>query len=655
MDIKKIVNKNLIILDCNLDTKEAVIEELVVLLENEKFISSKELFLKEVLEREKLSSTGLEKGIAIPHGKSKYVIEPKIAIARTKKPIKDWKSIDEKNEVNLVFLLAIPEKEKKSPYVNMLSDLSTYFLADGFIEKLQNANTKEEMFEILSSIESKNNNLNKVNNPSKDIILCLTACATGIAHTYLAAKALEKAGEKLGVNIYVEKQGANGLEDEHTEELINESKGVIISADVDVQKLYRYNGKKYVKTRVAEPLKNSENLINKLLNNPDGIIDVSNVKEENSDKKEKNNEWSIIVQAIMTGISYMIPVIVAGGLLMGIPKLLALPFGDMDIYGSTEYFSKHQGAYFKFIFEMDKFGYYTYQFMYPVFTAYIAKSIAGKPGIVGGIVGGSVAGGLYNVFFGIQNGTTSGFFGAIIFGLVSGYTTKWLAEKIKVNKSIEAMKSMLIIPGLTILAIFLINIVFVLPVFGGFNLWMKTIVTASAQNGQLFIGAVIAACMAFDLGGPVNKAAMTVALGLSADKIIPLTASNLAVVIPPIGLGLATILDKKILKKKLYDDELNANGKTSIILGLIAISEGAIPFALKNPLIVIPINMIGTVLGVLVAIGLGAEAWLPLPAIWGWPLVNKNLWAYLLGMFVGVMFIALSNIFLMNHKSKKHK
>ena len=163
MDIKKIVNKNLIILDCNLDTKEAVIEELVVLLENEKFISSKELFLKEVLEREKLSSTGLEKGIAIPHGKSKYVIEPKIAIARTKKPIKDWKSIDEKNEVNLVFLLAIPEKEKKSPYVNMLSDLSTYFLADGFIEKLQNANTKEEMFEILSSIESKNNNLNKVN------------------------------------------------------------------------------------------------------------------------------------------------------------------------------------------------------------------------------------------------------------------------------------------------------------------------------------------------------------------------------------------------------------------------------------------------------------------------------------------------------------
>ena len=130
----------------------------------------------------------------------------------------------------------------------------------------------------------------------------------------------------------------------------------------------------------------------------------------------------------MTGISYMIPVIVAGGLLMGIPKLLALPFGDMDIYGSTEYFSKHQGSYFKFIFEMDKFGYYTYQFMYPVFTAYIAKSIAGKPGIVGGIVGGSVAGGLYNVFFGIQNGTTSGFFGAIIFGVVSGYTANWLTE-----------------------------------------------------------------------------------------------------------------------------------------------------------------------------------------------------------------------------------
>lgn len=207
------------------------------------------------------------------------------------------------------------------------------------------------------------------------------------------------------------------------------------------------------------------------------------------------------------------------------------------------------------------------------------------------------------------------------------------------------MKPMLIIPAISVLTIFFLNFYIVDPVFGGLNALLSEWITAAQGAGNVVLASIIAAATAFDLGGPINKAAGAIAIGLAADQIYPLTARVLAIVIPPIGLGLATVIDKYVVGRRVFDANLRVAGNTSLLLGFIAISEGAIPFMLRNPLITIPINIIGAILGSVTAVVLGAVQWYPLPAVWGWPLV-ENIWAYLIGLLVGVLFIAFTNIFI---------
>lgn len=207
------------------------------------------------------------------------------------------------------------------------------------------------------------------------------------------------------------------------------------------------------------------------------------------------------------------------------------------------------------------------------------------------------------------------------------------------------MKPMLIIPAISVLTIFFLNFYIVDPVFGGLNALLSDWITAAQGAGNVVLASIIAAATAFDLGGPINKAAGAISIGLAADQIYPLTARVLAIVIPPIGLGLATVIDKYVVGRRVFDANLRVAGNTSLLLGFIAISEGGIPFMLRNPLITIPINIIGAVLGSVTAVVLGAVQWYPLPAIWGWPLV-ENIWAYLIGLAVGVLFIAFANIFI---------
>ncbi|MCJ7687857.1 MAG: PTS fructose transporter subunit IIABC, partial [Clostridiaceae bacterium] len=207
---------------------------------------------------------------------------------------------------------------------------------------------------------------------------------------------------------------------------------------------------------------------------------------------------------------------------------------------------------------------------------------------------------------------------------------------------------------IAVFVIFLLNFYVVDPVFGGLNGWLSNLIASFSTGSTLVLTSIIAACTAFDLGGPVNKAAGAIAMGLAADQIFPLTGRVLSIVIPPIGLGLATVIDKYVVGRRVFDENLRVVGNTSIVLGLIAISEGAIPFMLKNPLITIPINIIGAILGSCTAVLLGAVQWNPLPAVWGWPLV-ENLWAYIVGLLVGVLFIAFVNIFIRYHIIRKNE
>jgi len=648
MNLANMTNKNLIMLDLNVCAKEEAIKLLIDKLYSEGVVSSKKEFFNTVMERESHSPTGLEKGLAIPHGKCESVNKAAFAVARLNNKISDWESIDENNEVDLIFLLAIPKAEEGSTHLKLLSELSVSLMNEEFYNSLRTAKDSKEFLMNLNS-EKKESKEDKTYTKT---VLAITACAAGIAHTYMSAEALEKAGKNMGIKVITEKQGANGIEDRHTKLQIEEADGVIFATDVAVKNMERYQGKQFVKVRVAEPLKNAEKLLTKVLENPDGKVEVSNEEVAvSSDSESKSGILKEVVEAVMTGISYMIPVIVAAGLMMGIAKLAAMGLGQID---NMDTLTQSSNQLYVLLGYLDKFGGMIFKFIYPIFAAYVAYSIADRPGLVPGFIGGAFAGGLHFTFWGVEGGVPSGFLGALILGLVSGYLTKFLNEKIKLNKNLQAMKPMFLLPGISVLVVFLLNFYLVDPIFGGLNGWLSNAIASFGTGSTIALTAIIAGCTAFDLGGPINKAAGAIAIGLAADSIFPLTGRVLAIVIPPIGLGLATVLDKYIVKRRVFDENLRVVGNTSILLGLIAISEGAIPFMLKNPLITIPINVIGAIIGSTTAVMLGAVQWNPLPAIWGWPLV-ENLWAYILGLVVGCMFIALTNIFIRFYLIKKEE
>ena len=646
MELNHMTEKSLIRYDVKETTKEKVIWTLVESLYEQGYITSKDEYFETVLAREKVSATGMEAGLAIPHGKSSAVKKAGFAVARLSNPIDDWESIDPNNKVELVFLLAIPEGEAGSTHLNLLAELSTRLMDKEYYSRLMAAENSEQFIAALDQVSVKEK---EDKDTYEKTILAVTACAAGIAHTYMAAEALEQAGKEKGIRVLTEKQGANGLEDEHTAAMIQEADAVIFATDISPKGKERFQGLPYIQVRVAEPLGKGDELIDRVLNNPDGIVSDENDTEsargsENQSANKKTGVLAEMGQAILTGISYMIPVIVAAGLMMGIAKLGAVPFGLVNEINDISY-ATHDNELFVILHHLDKFGFMIFQFMYPIFAAFTAYALADRVGIVSGFIGGLFAAGIHYRFWGIEEGIPSGFFGALILGLSAGYIARFLNQKIKLNKNFQAMKPMFIIPAISVLSIFLLNFYIVDPVFGGLNVLLRNTIEASQESGEIVLSTIIAAATAFDLGGPINKAAGAIAIGLAADEIFPLTARVLAIVIPPIGLGLATVLDKYVVGRRVFDANLRVTGNTSILLGFIAISEGAIPFMLRNPIITIPINIIGAILGAVTAVLLGAVQWLPLPAFWGWPLV-ENIWAYLIGLLVGTLFIALANIFI---------
>ncbi|MCM3717807.1 fructose-specific PTS transporter subunit EIIC [Fictibacillus phosphorivorans] len=641
MQLRNMTHPNLVLFDVDAQNKEQVIRQLISKIKEQDYIESENALLEAVLKREEQSPTGMEKGLAIPHGKSSTVKKAVFAVARLKTPLEDWESIDPNNKVQLVFLIAIPESEAGTTHLKVLSTLSTNLMKDGYLEGLMAAETSEEFLNRLDMEE-------KTEAPAEKeftkMVVAVTACATGIAHTYMSAEALEKAGRELGVKVLVEKQGANGIEDELSADVIKNADAVIFATDIAPKRKERFAGKEYVATRVAEPLRRGKELIQKSLENPDGVVEAGEEDESSSSTSNSGGFFKDMVQAVMTGISYMIPVIVAGGLMMGIAKLGAMPFGLVNELGDPKY-ATHSNELFVILHHLDKFGGLIFKFMYPIFAAFVAYSLADRVGLVAGFIGGAFAGGLHYTFWDNPEGIPSGFLGALILGLAAGYIARFLNQKIQLNKNLAAMKPMFIIPAVSVLSIFFLNFYIVDPVFGGLNVVLRNWIEAAQGTGDVVLASIIASATAFDLGGPINKAAGAIAIGLAADEVYPLTARVLAIVIPPIGLGLAVIIDKYVVGRRVFPADLRIAGNTSLLLGFLAISEGAIPFMLRNPLITIPINIIGAILGTSTAVLLGAVQWLPLPAIWGWPLV-ENLWAYLLGLAVGAAFIAFANIFI---------
>ncbi|PLR38033.1 PTS fructose transporter subunit IIABC [Chimaeribacter arupi] len=638
MLLSSITSDRLILLDKPWQHRADILQRLCRLLAEQGVVSDENAFLEAVWQRERLSETGFEQGIAIPHGKSPVVTRPAFAAVRLTAPVADWPTMDGEDKVDLVFLLAVPDGDPGA-HLRLLSSLSLLLMEEHHVAALKAAATPAAFLAILDSSHSAA--APHVTDARQPTLIVITSCPAGIAHTYMSAEALEKAGAARGIRVLSEKQGANGVEDEVTAEQIAQADGVIFAATLPPKGKARFNGKKYVSTTVSEPLKNADGLIDRVLHHPDGILAVGE-EEAPATGSGKKSFPARLYQGVSSGISYMIPVIVAAGLMIGIGQVGASLFGVVNI--SDAAYAAHPRPLLVVLHGLTLYGTMIMKFMYPVFSAYMAYSIADRPGLVPGFIGGAFAGGLHYLFWSIGGGIPSGFLGALMLGLVAGVVADYLNKHIRLHKNLQAMKPMLIVPGLTVLVIFFINLYLVDPVFGGINHFFQQTIIAHGNSGALMLAVIIASLTAFDLGGPVNKSAGAIAIGLAADHIYPLTSRVLGIVIPPIGIGLATLLDKYLVRQRVFDENQRVTGTTSLILGFLAIGEGAIPFMLKNPLITISINIGGAVLGAVTAISLGSVQWYPLPAVWGWPLV-ENLPAYLIGLLAGVAFIAVTNVF----------
>lgn len=392
----------------------------------------------------------------------------------------------------------------------------------------------------------------------------------------------------------------------------------------------------------------------------------SSPKNVNSNIKTSNSKFTEVQKHLMTGISYMIPVLIMGGLLGAISQLIPYVFLKIDPSVSIVD-AMNSGDFTGFSLTMlnladilSKFGFTLFGFAIPIFAAFTANSIGGKTALICGFMGGIVANKpierlvLHNGAFEGVAPAPSGFLGGLLIAFIIGYFIKFLNEKIKVSHNWMAFKTTFLVPLIGILTTMILMLYVITP-FGAFlNGQVKNLLESAGKSGQIVYSILLSIFTAFDLGGAVNKAAGFVATGFAVDKVMPITARVIAIVTPSIGLGLSTILDKYIVGRRVYDRQFKEAGKTSIFLAFMGISEGAIPFALENPAFTVPLYVIGSVIGALFAVITGAVQWFPESAIWAWPLVSGIL-QYIGGILIGSLFIAVINILYRNNQIKKGK
>lgn len=565
MDLKNLTNENLITIDLDLNKKEDVIKYLVKQLYDEGKLSSEKDFYNAVLDREALSPTGFEAGLAVPHGKSNAVKEAAFAVAKLKRPISEWESVDENNKVELVFLLAIPTSEAGSTHIELLAELMTRISNEEYKKSLENSKDKHEFYKRLDmTIKEDDINVDKF----EKTIVAVTACPAGIAHTYMAAEALVKAGKEMGVRLLVEKQGANGIENRHTNENLKNADAAIFAVDVAVKEVERFGHLPVYKTKVAAPLRDAKAIIKNALKQAEGHQKGTfNEIEEIEEKVSFGNEAK---KAILTGISHIVPLIVAGGMIAAFATLIAQGFGLQDVFNAEN----------SWLWMYRKLGSNLLgTLMVPVLSAYMAYSISDKPALGPGFAAGVAA-----------NMINGGFLAGMAGGFIAGYTIKMLKRYIPSKGTLAGFISFWVYPVFgTLIVGTLMFFVVGKPVTAlnqGLISWLGSM---AGTNAALF-GAILGIMVSFDLGGPVNKAAYAFCIGAMAEGIIiPYAVFASVKMVSAFGVTFATLLFKKY-----FNEEEQEVGKSTWLLGLAGITEGAIPFMIADPLRVIPSLCIGS-------------------------------------------------------------
>ncbi|HGA3501437.1 TPA: fructose-specific PTS transporter subunit EIIC [Streptococcus agalactiae] len=641
MKIQDLLKKEVMIMDLKATSKEAAIDEMITKLVDTGVVTNFAIFKDGIMKREAQTSTGLGDGIAMPHSKNAAVKEATVLFAKSASGV-DYEALDGQ-PTDLFFMIAAPDGANDT-HLAALAELSKYLLKEGFTDQLRQAKTPDDIIATFdsNSISQETVAPQTVQSTSKgsDYIVAVTACTTGIAHTYMAEEALKKKAAEMGVGIKVETNGASGVGNKLTSSDIARAKGVIIAADKAVE-MDRFDGKPLVSRPVADGIKKSEDLINIILDNKAQTYHAKNQNDKQSGESDgKSGLGSAFYKHLMGGVSQMLPFVIGGGI------MIAIAFLFDNILGVPKDQLSNLGSYHEIAALFKNIGGAAFAFMLPVLAGYIAYSIAEKPGLVAGFVAGSIASS--GLAFGkvpfaeggkatlALAGVPSGFLGALVGGFLAGGVILLLRKLLSgLPKSLEGIKSILLYPLLGVLITGFLMLLVNIPM-AAINTALNTFLQGLSGSSAVLMGLLVGGMMAVDMGGPVNKAAYVFGTGTLAATVanggsVVMAAVMAGGMVPPLAVFVATLLFKD-----KFNNEERQSGLTNIVMGLSFITEGAIPFGAADPARAIPSFIVGSALtGALVGLA-GIKLMAPHGGIFVIALTSNPL-LYILFILIGAI------------------
>ncbi|WP_421306581.1 PTS fructose transporter subunit IIABC [Aeromonas veronii] len=621
--ITTLINEHLINLDLKATRKEEVFTEMARLLASQGKVSDEQAFIKDLWAREELGNTGFEEGVALPHAKSAAVCNPAVAIGISRNGI-EYGAEDGKPS-HIFFMIASPDGGANH-HIEVLAELSGKLIEEGFIAKLLAANTPADALALLLT---KKEEQSAAPTTSKGFIIGVTGCPAGIAHTYLAAESLERAAKELGYEVKVETNGSIGVKNSPTADEIARATAIVVACDKQVD-MARFAGKPLIKTGVKAPIKDGKGLIELALKAPAYVADKD---EKKGDEKRASGGSSDLYRYLMNGVSHMIPFVVTGGLLIA----LSLAIGGNPTPSGMQI---PEGSMWNQILNV---GVAAFTLMIPILAGYIAYAIGDRPALAPGFIGGWIANN--GSFYGADAGT--GFIGAIIAGLLVGYLVRWIATR-QYHKMVQPLVPILIAPIVGSLFIAAVFIFIIGAPIADMMTGLNAMLLSMSGGSLVLLGIVLGGMAGFDMGGPVNKVAFLFSVGMIASGQTQfMGAMACAIPAAPLGMSLATVLGRKL---GIFDASEIEAGKAAGAMGLVGISEGAIPFAARDPLAVIPANILGSMTAAVMAFLFGITNSVahggPIVALLG--AVNKPLLALLCmicgAIVTGVVAVALKKL-----------
>ena len=643
MKIQDLLNKKVMLLDLQATTKEAAIDEMINSLVDNGVVTDFDVFKAGIMAREAQTSTGLGDGIAMPHSKNAAVKEATVLFAKSNKGV-DYESLDGQS-TDLFFMIAAPEGANDT-HLAALAELSKYLMQDGFADRLRKVTSPDEVIAAFNTGEEeaqaeeakKAQAVKEAASSDKPLIVAVTACTTGIAHTYMAEESLIKTGEEMGVNVRVETNGASGVGTPLTAEEISKAVGVIVAADKAVETA-RFDGKKLLSKPVAAGIRQPQELIQNIL---DGKAEVFHAENAGAaqESSEKLSLGGAFYKHLMSGVSQMLPFVIGGGI------MIALAFLLDQIMGVPKDQLSQLGSYHEIAAQFKAIGGAAFGFMLPVLAGYIAYSIAEKPGLVSGFVAGAIAssgaafGGVPFASGGKATlalaGVSSGFLGALVGGFLAGGVILVLRKLLAgIPRALEGIRSILLLPLLGVFATGFLMLAVNIPM-AAINTGLNNFLSSLSGSSAVLLGLLVGGMMAVDMGGPVNKAAYVFGTGTLAATVtsggsVVMAAVMAAGMVPPLAVFVATLL----FKDKFTEEERNS-GLTNIVMGLSFITEGAIPFGAADPARAIPSFIVGSALtGALVGMA-GIKLMAPHGGIFVIALTSNAL-LYLLFILIGAV------------------